>query len=132
MGLNNEIRELGYAEQREIIKILTELCADLEPYAVDLMAMTDFLASVDVVQAKARYARDIGGIMPELHEGPALEWTGAIHPILLKTLQREKRIVVPLDIRLSREKRILIISGPNAGGKSVCLKTVGLLQYMVQ
>jgi len=132
VGLNNDIRELGYAEHREIIKILTDLCADLEPYAGDLLAMTEFLASMDMVQAKARYARDISGVMPELLEGPALEWNKAIHPILLITLQKEKRKVVPLDIRLSGEKRILIISGPNAGGKSVCLKTVGLLQYMVQ
>lgn len=132
VGLNNEIRELGYAEQREIIKILTDLSSDLEPYAEDLIAMSEFLASVDMIHAKARFARDINGVMPEIVEGPRLEWSKAVHPILYKTLRKEKRKVVPLDIRLSPENRILIISGPNAGGKSVCLQTVGLLQYMVQ
>ncbi|MFC2112035.1 endonuclease MutS2 [Bacteroidota bacterium] len=132
VGLNNDIRELGYAEHREIIKILVELCADFEPYTEDLIAMTEFLASMDLVQAKARYARDIKAVMPELVKEEVVDWTKAVHPILLKTLQKEKRKVVPLDINLSKEKRILIISGPNAGGKSVCLKTVGLLQYMVQ
>ncbi|MFC2115507.1 endonuclease MutS2 [Bacteroidota bacterium] len=132
VGINNDIRELGYAEQREIIKILTDLTTDLEPYAEDLVAMSEFLASMDMVHAKSRYAKDIRAIMPELIEGPMLEWKQAVHPLLLKTLQKEKREVVPLDIRLSKGKRILIISGPNAGGKSVCLKTVGLLQYMAQ
>jgi DNA mismatch repair protein MutS2 len=132
VGLNNEIRELGYAEHREIIRILTELSRELEPYAEDLIAMTEYLASMDLLQAKAKYARDIGGVMPALAEGPLVDWKKAVHPILFKTLRKEKREVVPLDIRLSPKKRILIISGPNAGGKSVCLKTVGLLQYMVQ
>jgi DNA mismatch repair protein MutS2 len=132
VGLNNEIRELGYAEHREIIIILTNLSTDLNPYTDDIIAMTEFLAAMDMLQAKARYARDISGVMPELVEGAMVDWTRAVHPILLKTLQKEKRKVIPLDISLSREKRILIISGPNAGGKSVCLKTVGLLQYMVQ
>ncbi len=132
VGLNNEIRELGYAEHREIIKILTELSTELEPYAEELVNMTEFLAAMDLVQAKARFAGDINGVMPELVDEPLVDWKRAVHPILLKTLEKEKRKVVPLDIRLSKEKRILIISGPNAGGKSVCLKTVGLLQYMVQ
>ncbi len=132
VSLNNDIRELGYAEQREIIRILTGLSSDLEPYAEDLVAMTEYLASMDMLQAKARYASEIKGVMPEITDGPLVEWKQAVHPILFKTLQKEKRKVVPLDIQLSRQKRILIISGPNAGGKSVCLQTVGLLQYMVQ
>lgn len=132
VALNNEIRELGYEERREIVRILKDLSGDLEPYAGDLEAMARFLATMDLLQAKARYARDIKGIMPELSGEPLMEWKQAVHPLLLKTLRQENRKVVPLDIRLSREKRILVISGPNAGGKSVCLKTVGLLQYMLQ
>jgi DNA mismatch repair protein MutS2 len=132
VGINNEIRELEYAENREIIRILTKLTDDLMPYAEELGQVSGFLAGMDLIQAKARYARDINGIMPEVVEHPLMEWKKAIHPILFKTLQKEKRKVEPLDIRLNKKSRILVISGPNAGGKSVCLKTVGLLQYMVQ
>ncbi|KPL15208.1 MAG: hypothetical protein AMS26_08230 [Bacteroides sp. SM23_62] len=132
VGINNEIRELEYAENREIIRILTRLTEDLEPYAEELGLLAEFLAGMDVIQAKASYAREINGIMPEVVEHPMVEWKKAVHPILFKTLQKEKRKVVPLDISLNRKSRILVISGPNAGGKSVCLKTVGLLQYMVQ
>ena len=132
VGINNEIRELEYAENREIIKILTKLTDDLKPYAEELAVLSEFLTSMDMIQAKARYAREIQGIMPEVVEHPVVEWKKAIHPILFKTLQKEKRKVVPLDIGLNKKSRILVISGPNAGGKSVCLKTVGLLQYMVQ
>jgi DNA mismatch repair protein MutS2 len=132
VSLNNEIRELGYAEQREIIRILAELSSDLEPYAEEMLAMTRFLSTMDMIQAKARYAADIRGVMPEVVPAPLIEWKKAVHPILYKTLKKEKRKVVPLDIKLNSEKRLLIISGPNAGGKSVCLQTVGLLQYMVQ
>jgi DNA mismatch repair protein MutS2 len=132
VGLNNEIRELGYAEHREIIRILTELSRDLEPYAEDLVGMAEYLASMDLLQAKAKYAAQTGAVLPEVVGSPLVDWRKAVHPILFKTLQKEKREVVPLDIRLSGDKRILVISGPNAGGKSVCLKTVGLLQYMMQ
>jgi DNA mismatch repair protein MutS2 len=132
VSINNEIRELEYAENREIIRILTRLTEDLEPYAEELGLLAEFLAGMDVIQAKARYAREINGIMPEVVEHPIVEWKKAVHPILFKTLQKEKRKVVPLDISLNRKSRILVISGPNAGGKSVCLKTVGLLQYMLQ
>jgi DNA mismatch repair protein MutS2 len=132
VGINNEIRELEYAENREIIRILAKLTDDLKPYAEELGRMSGFLAGMDMIQAKAKYARDIKAVMPEVVEHPLVEWKQAIHPILFKTLQKEKRKVVPLDISLNRKSRILVISGPNAGGKSVCLKTVGLLQYMVQ
>ncbi len=132
VGINNEIRELEYAENREIIKILTNLTDDLKPYAEELGHLSGFLAGMDMVQAKAKYARDVKGVMPEVVEHPLVEWRKAIHPMLFKTLKKEKRRVVPLDISLHNESRILLISGPNAGGKSVCLKTVGLLQYMVQ
>ncbi len=132
VGINNEIRELEYAENREIIRILTKLTDDIKPYAEELGQLSGFLAGMDLIQAKAKYARDIKAVMPEVVEHPLVEWKKAIHPILYKTLQKEKRKVVPLDIRLNEKSRILVISGPNAGGKSVCLKTVGLLQYMVQ
>ena len=132
VGINNEIRELGYAEQREIIRILKELTKDLQPYAGELFEMAGFLASMNLLQAKAKYARSIRGVMPEVVSEQGLDWKKAVHPILYLTLKKEKRKVVPLDISLSRKSRILVISGPNAGGKSVCLKTVGLLQYMVQ
>jgi DNA mismatch repair protein MutS2 len=130
--INNEIRELEYAEKREVIRILTRLTDDLKPYAGELEQLSGFLTGLDLIQAKARYARDIGGIMPELMDHPMMEWKQAVHPLLFRTLQQEKRRIVPLDIRLDSGSRILVISGPNAGGKSVCLKTVGLLQYMVQ
>ncbi len=132
VGINNEIRELEYAENREIIRILTKLTDDLKPYAEELRHLSGFLAGMDMIQAKAKYARGVNAVMPVVVEHPLVEWKMAIHPILLKTLQKEKRKVVPLDIRLDKKSRILVISGPNAGGKSVCLKTVGLLQYMVQ
>ncbi len=132
VGINNEIRELEYAENREIIKILTKLTDDLKPYAEELGHLSGFLANMDMIQAKAKYASTVLGIMPEVVEHPMMEWKKAIHPILFKTLQKEKRRVVPLDISLHKKSRILVISGPNAGGKSVCLKTVGLLQYMIQ
>ena len=132
VGINNEIRELEYAENREIIRILIKLTEDLKPYAGELGQLSVFLAGMDLIQAKAKYARDTKAAMPELVGHPVVDWKGAIHPILFITLQKEKRKVVPLDIRLDKKSRILVISGPNAGGKSVCLKTVGLLQFMVQ
>ena len=130
--INNEIRELEYAENREVIRILTHFTDDIKPYAVELEQLSGFLTGLDLIQAKARYARDIGGIMPELVEPPMVEWKQAVHPLLFRMLQQEKRRIVPLDIGLNARSRLLVISGPNAGGKSVCLKTVGLLQYMVQ
>jgi DNA mismatch repair protein MutS2 len=132
VGINNEIRELEYAENREIIRILTRLTDDLKPYADELRQLSGFLAGLDLIQAKAKYAREIGAVMPEVVASPLVEWKAAVHPLLYKTLQKEKRRIVPLDIRLDKNARILVISGPNAGGKSVCLKTLGLLQYMVQ
>ena len=132
VGINNEIRELEYAENREIIRILTRLTNDLKPYTDELRQLSGFLAGLDLIQAKAKYAREIRAVMPEIVAYPLVEWKGAVHPLLYKTLQKENRRIVPLDIRLDENSRILVISGPNAGGKSVCLKTLGLLQYMVQ
>ena len=130
--LNNEIKELEYAEKREIIRILTILSDDLRPYIDDLLRSNDFLATIDFIRAKALLANDIGAILPELTEEQIISWKNAIHPLLLLAHRKDKKEVVPLTIDLNSKQRILLISGPNAGGKSVCLKTVGLLQYMLQ
>ncbi len=130
--LNNEIRELEYAEMREIVKILTVFANDIRPYLPDLLQSYGFLGKIDFIRAKAIYSIDINGIQPFLENTCQLDWEGAVHPLLMLALRRENRKVVPLNIRLTQKKHILLISGPNAGGKSVCLKTVGLLQYMLQ
>ena len=130
--LNNDIRELEYAEMREIVRILTIFANDIRPYLPDLMMAYEFLGRIDFIRAKAIYAIDINGIKPYMENKCQLEWEGAVHPLLMLALRRENRKVVPLNITLTPKKHILLISGPNAGGKSVCLKTVGLLQYMLQ
>ncbi len=130
--MNNEIRELEYAERREVIKILIGFSNDIRPYLADLFYSYDFLGEIDFIRAKALLAVEFDAIKPELRDEAIIEWYQAIHPLLLKTLKKENRKIVPLDIKLTEEKHILLISGPNAGGKSVCLKTAGLLQYMLQ
>ncbi len=129
---NNRIRELEADERREIIRILTDFSKELRPYVKDILKSYRFLAVIDLIQAKASLANAFEACEPEVAEKPLIDWTRAIHPLLKKALQAQDKQVVPLDIMLSKEKRILIISGPNAGGKSVCLKTTGLLQYMLQ
>ncbi len=130
--LNNQIRELEYAEMREIVRVLTIFSNDIRPYLPDLLLAYEFLGKIDFIRAKAIYANDINGIKPYIENKCQLEWEGAVHPLLMLALRRENRKVVPLNITLTPKKHILLISGPNAGGKSVCLKTVGLLQYMLQ
>ncbi|MBN2611263.1 MAG: Smr/MutS family protein [Bacteroidales bacterium] len=130
--LNNEIKELEYSEQREIIKILTLFTDAIRPYIDDLAQAYSFLGYIDFVRAKALLALKISAVKPELHDKCGLHWTRAVHPLLYLAHKKANKEVVPLDIRLDHNNRILLISGPNAGGKSVCLKTVGLLQYMVQ
>ena len=129
---NNRIRELESEERREIIRILTEISASMRPFASDILNSYKLLASIDLVKAKADLASLIGGIEPVVASHPHIDWIRAIHPLLHLSLAKQDKKVVPLDIMLTTEKRLLIISGPNAGGKSVCLKTVGLLQYMLQ
>lgn len=129
---NNRIRELEGDERREIIRILQEFAAQVRPYTQDILHSYEFLADIDFIRAKAHFARQIHGITPYLSGKPVIDWTMAIHPLLQLTLSKHGKKVVPLDIELNGRQRILIISGPNAGGKSVCLKTVGLLQYMLQ
>jgi len=130
--MNNEIRELEYAERREIIRILTSFSDDIRPYLKDLLYTYNFLGEIDFIRAKALLAKDFNAIKPDFVNEPVVDWYQAIHPLLFKTLKKENRKIVPLNIHLTDDKHILLISGPNAGGKSVCLKTVGLLQYMLQ
>ena len=132
VNLNNEIRELGFEEQREITKILQEFAAFLQPYVPDVMEQAQFLATIDFLRAKARLAVSMQAGKPVINKEPGIFLQRARHPLLEKALQREGKEIVPLTLKLDGVKRILLISGPNAGGKSVCLKTVGLLQYMFQ
>jgi len=129
---NNEIRELEYEERREVHRILRELTATLRPYLPDLQKAKTFLGLVDFIRAKAKLASQLNADMPKLVNQPLLDWQGARHPLLFLSFEKQGKSVVPLSIRLDANQRILIISGPNAGGKSVALKTIGLLQYMVQ
>ena len=98
----------------------------------DILRSYEFLADIDFIRAKALFAEQINGIKPVMENRPIIDWIKAVHPLLFLALQRQNKSIVPLDITLEAEKRLLVISGPNAGGKSVCLKTVGLLQYMLQ
>ena len=129
---NNRIRELEGEEKREIIRILTEFTNLIRPLAPDILQSYEFLADIDFIRAKALFALEVGGIRPIVEDTQQVDWVKAVHPLLYLSLKRQHKEVVPLDITLTPEKRLLIISGPNAGGKSVCLKTVGLLQYMMQ
>lgn len=129
---NNRIRELEADERREIIKILTELAKGMRPHADAMSHSYSLLAHIDFIRAKAEMADATGAVQPEILKRPYIDWIHAVHPLLDITLRKQGKKVVPLDIMLTPEKRMLIISGPNAGGKSVCLKTVGLLQYMLQ
>ena len=154
---NNRIRELEAEERREIVRILTVFSDEVRPHAKDILDSYQFLATTDLIQAKARLAQLTKAFEPHVIDRPEIDWIRAVHPLLALSLEKQGKQVVPLDIRLasskdgvsghaqshrpsdspsySEEKRqgsILIISGPNAGGKSVCLKTVGLLQYMLQ
>ena len=129
---NNKVRELEAAERREIIRILTVFTDELRPNVTEILDSYEFLAQIDLIYAKAELAKLTNAFEPEVKAEPHLDWIRAIHPLLQLSLDKQGKKVIPLDIMLTQEKRLLIISGPNAGGKSVCLKTVGLLQYMLQ
>ena len=151
---NNRIRELEGEERRERIRILLEITEQLRPKVPQIMDTENYLGEVDFLRAKALFAIDIHAIVPEVSRQPMIDWREAYHPILLLNFRRQGKTVVPLTIRLlgdrapqksadfsgtplangeeAKGERILVISGPNAGGKSVCLKTVAMLQYMLQ
>ena len=129
---NNRVRELEGKEQREIIRILNEFTAEMRPHIPDILGSVDFLGVIDFIRAKALTAIAMEAIRPNVSTKPMLDWVYAVHPILQQSLARHDKKVVPLSIELTERQRILLISGPNTGGKSVCLKTVGLLQYMMQ
>ena len=129
---SNEIKELEYAERREIHRILLAFTRLLRPYLSELRKAWNLLGELDFIRAKALLANGIGGVKPELLDSPCINWQQARHPLLEQKLKAQGKQVVPLDLQLNDKERILVISGPNAGGKSVCLKTTGLLQYMLQ
>lgn len=129
---NNRIRELEGEERREMMRILQEFTDKIRQNLPELQRAFVFLADIEFVRARALFANHIEGIVPVITSKPLIDWTMAVHPLLALNLKTQGRKIVPLDIKLDRQQRILIISGPNAGGKSVCLKTVGLLQYMMQ
>lgn len=130
--VNNRSRELELEERREMLRILAETTAFMRPYIPEMLQSYETLGRLDFIMAKALYASETGATLPHLSASTELEWYHAVHPVLLESLRRQGKEIVPLDITLTRKQRILIISGPNAGGKSVCLKTVGIVQYMTQ
>ena len=129
---NNRIRELEAEERREVVRILVDFTKLVRPYVNEIIYAYLLLAEIDFIRARAEFAVLVGGIEPEVQAAPVIEWISSRHPLLWLALKKQDKPVVPLDITLTRDRHILIISGPNAGGKSVCLKTVGLLQYMLQ
>jgi len=129
---NNRLRELEGEERREIMRILVEFTNFVRPHSEEIFASQYFLGWIDFLRAKALFSIEIKAIKPRVDDVCQLEWAKAIHPILFLSLRKHGKDIVPLDIVLNEKQRILLISGPNAGGKSVCLKTVVLLQYMLQ
>lgn len=130
--LNNKVRDLEFERRREIVKILTALTDELRPYVPLLLSYHSLLTKLDFVRAKALFAIDIEGEMPEVVNEGRLQLVNARHPLLLLSFKKEQRTVVPLNVRIDDATRVVVVSGPNAGGKSVCMKTVGLLQMMAQ
>ena len=129
---SNEIKELEYAERREIQRILMQFTDRVRPSLPELLKAWDLLGQLDFIRAKALLCQTIGGVKPVIQEKSHFNWIQARHPILEQKLKSQGKTIVPLDLKLDEENRILVISGPNAGGKSVCLKTTGLIQYMLQ
>ena len=129
---NNKIRELESEERKEIHRILMEFTQLVRPEVEDMLVGYDFLAQIDFIRSKAKFAITTHSTEPRMENRQVIDWALAIHPLLALRLKADGRKVVPLDIKLNQKQRLLLISGPNAGGKSVCLKTTGLLQYMFQ
>jgi len=130
--INNSVKELQFAEKREIIKILISFTDNLRPYLGDLKNGGGFLAKLDFIKAKAQLSISLDAIMPDYSDDSLINWNSARHPLLFLSYSGESKKVIPLSLKLTGDNRILLISGPNAGGKSVCLKTVGIIQYMFQ
>ena len=130
--LNNKIRDLEFERRREIVKILTALTDELRPYVPLLLSYHSLLTKLDFVRAKALFAIDIEGEMPQVVNEARLKLVNARHPLLFLNFKKEQKTVVPLNLVIDDSTRVVVVSGPNAGGKSVCMKTVGLLQIMVQ
>jgi len=129
---NNRIRELKAAERREVQRILQQLTAEVRVNVDGMLASLRYLAHIDYLRALSIFSESFDSIVPEVVDGPHIDWKNARHPLLEQALKRSGGEAIPLDVSLRGGKRILLISGPNAGGKSVCLKTIGLLQYMLQ
>lgn len=129
---NNKIRTLRAAERREVIRILQELTAEIRPHVSELIDSLLFLSHVDYLRALLSFSAAFQSVVPQVSANPRIDWVQAKHPLLQLSLAKHGEKVVPLDVTLRQGQRILLISGPNAGGKSVCLKTIGLLQYMLQ
>jgi DNA mismatch repair protein MutS2 len=132
LEINNQLRELQYSERREIIRILTTLTDMVRDQLNDLNSALSFLGLIDFIQSKAKFAEQYDCICPEISSKQDFDWVNARHPVLEASLKEQQKTITPLNITLASDKRILLISGPNAGGKSVCLKTTGILQYMIQ
>lgn len=131
-SLNNRIRDLEFERRREIVKILTALTDELRPYVPLLLSYHSLLTKLDFVRAKALFAIDIDAEMPMVINEAKTKLINARHPLLLLSFKKEHKTVVPLNVQIDDVDRIIVVSGPNAGGKSVCMKTVGLLQMMTQ
>jgi len=129
---NNELRELENAEKREVAKILTALTDRVRLNLPELKKAYNFLGNIDFIRAKAVFSQKLDATKPKLSDKPQIYWQLALHPLLFLSYKEANREVVPLSLALDNAQKIIVISGPNAGGKSVCLKTVGLLQYMLQ
>lgn len=132
MEATNRLRDLENEERKEMARILIEFTQFLRPDIKAILGCYSFMGSIDFIRAKALFAIRINGVMPEFENKQNIQWLHAKHPLLDITLRQENKEAQPLDIRLTNEDRILIVSGVNAGGKSLCLKTVALLQYMLQ
>lgn len=130
--LNNKVRDLEFERRREIVKILTTLTDELRPYVPLLLSYHGLLTKLDFVRAKALFAIDVEGALPQLVNDASIKLINARHPLLYLSFKKEHKTVVPLNVQIDEGTRVVVVSGPNAGGKSVCMKTVGLLQMMVQ
>lgn len=132
LEINNDLTELAYSEKREIIRILTKLTDEIRTHRENIAHGSRFLGIIDLIKSKALLSIEFDANVPTLNKTGNIEWVGAVNPILKRALLKQKKEIIPLYLKLDRQKRVLLISGPNAGGKSVCLQTVGLLQYMYQ